>query len=159
MWPFWLVQMLSHHIQKNSPGLLYIPAKYENSMPYGIGAIAKTKCGSGGSGGAGRAGGLASPIYKQMSKFLRIQHTWSIWPQHLPVPPKRWRRHKSFRILKCVEFFFLCVCLSCGTFSDIFDQVLWTVHIENLDFNGPFMCHSVSYKTHDYWKSMTIILH
>ena len=63
--------MLSHHIQKNSPGLLYIPAKYEKSAPYSIGAIAKTKCGAGGaggSGGAGRAGGLASPIYKQASR-------------------------------------------------------------------------------------------
>ena len=35
-----------------------MPAKYEKSAPYSIGAIAKTKCGSGG------AGGLASPIYK-----------------------------------------------------------------------------------------------
>ena len=66
MWPLWLVEMLSHHIQKNSPGLLYIPAKYENSMLYSIGGIAKTKCGSGG------AGGLASPIYKQASLAGRL---------------------------------------------------------------------------------------
>ena len=58
--------MLSHHIQKNSPGLLYIPAKYEKSAPYSIGAIARTKCGAGG------AGGLASPIYKQASLAGRL---------------------------------------------------------------------------------------
>ena len=48
------------------PGLLYIPTKYEKSAPYSIGAIAKTKCGSGG------AGGLASPIYKQASLAGRL---------------------------------------------------------------------------------------
>ena len=70
--------MLSHHIQKNSPGLLYIPVKYEKSAPYSKGAIAKTKCGAGGAGGAGgtggagRAGGLASPIYKQASLAGRL---------------------------------------------------------------------------------------
>ena len=65
--------MLSHHIQKNSPGLLYIPAKHEKSTPYSIGAIAKTKCGAGGAGrGAGGAGGLASPINKQASLAGRL---------------------------------------------------------------------------------------
>ena len=64
--------MLSHHIQKNSPGLLYIPAKYEKSAPYSIGAIAKTKCGAGRAGGAGGAGGLASPINKQASLAGRL---------------------------------------------------------------------------------------
>ena len=52
-----------------------MPAKYEKSAPYSIGAMAKTKCGAGGaggSGGAGGAGGLASPIYKQASLAGRL---------------------------------------------------------------------------------------
>ena len=64
--------MLSHHIQKNSPGLLYIPAKYEKSAPYSIGAIAKTKCRAGTAGRAGGSSGLASPIYKQASLMGRL---------------------------------------------------------------------------------------
>ena len=75
MWPLWLVEMLSHHIQKNSPGLLYIPAKYEKSAPYSIGAIAKTKCGSGG------AGRLASP--NNDIKFIVSTLTRGIYEIHV----------------------------------------------------------------------------
>ena len=48
----------SQHIQKNFPGLLHTPAKYEKNLPYGCEAIAKRKCGS---------SGVASPIHKQAS--------------------------------------------------------------------------------------------
>ena len=54
-------EMSLQHIQKNFPGLLHTPAKYEKNPPYGCKAIAKRKCGSGSSGG------VASPIYKQVS--------------------------------------------------------------------------------------------
>ena len=55
--------MSSQHIQKNFPGLLHTPAKYEKNPPYGWKAIAKRKCGS---------GGVASPIYKQASLAGRL---------------------------------------------------------------------------------------
>ena len=51
-----LVKMSSQHIQKNFPGLLHTPAKYEKNPHYGCEAIAKRKC---------RSRGVASPIYKQ----------------------------------------------------------------------------------------------
>ena len=50
--------MSLQHIQKNFPGLLHTPAKYEKNPPYGCEAITKRKCGS---------RGVASPIYKQAS--------------------------------------------------------------------------------------------
>ena len=53
--------MSLQHIQKNIPGLLHTPAKYEKNPPYGCEAIVERKCGS------GESGGVASPIYKQAS--------------------------------------------------------------------------------------------
>ena len=54
------------HIQKNFPGLLHTPAKYEKNPPYGCEAIVKRKCRSGSSGGS------ASPIFKQASLTGRL---------------------------------------------------------------------------------------
>ena len=49
--------MSLQHIQKNSPGLLPKPAKFEKNPPNGYRVIRKTKCGAGGAGGAGGAAG------------------------------------------------------------------------------------------------------
>ena len=75
--------MSLQHIQKNSPGLLPKPAKFEKNPPNGYRVIRKTKCGAGGAGGAGgaagagRAGGArSSPIHKQASLAGRLtSHT------------------------------------------------------------------------------------
>ena len=73
MWPLWLVEMSLQHIQKNSPGLLPKPAKFEKNPPNGYRVIRKTKCGAGGAAGAGRAGGAgSSPIHKQASLAGRL---------------------------------------------------------------------------------------
>ena len=79
MWPLWLVEMSLQHIQKNSPGLLPKPAKFEKNPPNGYRVIRKTKCGAGGAAGAGRAGGAggagSSPIHKQASLAGRLTRT------------------------------------------------------------------------------------
>ena len=62
--------MSLQHIQKNSPGLLPKPAKFEKNPPNGYRVIRKTKCGAGGAAGAGRAG--SSPIHKQASLVGRL---------------------------------------------------------------------------------------
>ena len=79
MWPLWLVEMSLQHIQKNSPGLLPKPAKFEKNPPNGYRVIRKTKCGAGGAGGAGGAAGAggaggarSSPIHKQASLAGRL---------------------------------------------------------------------------------------
>ena len=64
MWPLWLVEMSLQHIQKNSPGLLPKPAKFEKNPPNGYRVIRKTKCGAGGAG--------SSPIHKQASLAGRL---------------------------------------------------------------------------------------
>ena len=68
--------MSLQHIQKNSPGLLPKPAKFEKNPPNGYRVIRKTKCGAGGAAGAGgasRAGGAgSSPIHKQASLAGRL---------------------------------------------------------------------------------------
>ena len=71
--------MSLQHIQKNSPGLLPKPAKFEKNPPNGYRVIRKTKCGAGGAAGAGGAGGAAgaggagrSPIHKQASLAGRL---------------------------------------------------------------------------------------
>ena len=64
MWPLWLVEMSLQHIQKNSPGLLPKPAKFEKNPPNGYRVIRKTKCGAGGAG--------SSPIHKQASRKGRL---------------------------------------------------------------------------------------
>ena len=65
--------MSLQHIQKNSPGLLPKPAKFEKNPPNGYRVIRKTKCGAGGAAGAGRAGGAgSSPIHKQASLEGRL---------------------------------------------------------------------------------------
>ena len=58
--------MSLQHIQKNFPGILHTPAKYEKNPPYGCEAIVKRKCRSSGSGR------VASPIYKQASREERL---------------------------------------------------------------------------------------
>ena len=55
--------MLLQHIQKNFPGLLHTPAKYEKNPPYGCESIVKRKCGY---------GRVASRIYKQASLAGRL---------------------------------------------------------------------------------------
>ena len=79
--------MSLQHIQKNSPGLLPKPAKFEKNPPNGYRVIRKTKCGAGGAGGAGGAAGAggaggarSSPIHKQASlagrlNSIRYAHT------------------------------------------------------------------------------------
>ena len=62
--------MSLQHIQKNSPGLLPKPAKFEKNPPNGYRVIRKTKCGAGGAAGAGGAG--SSPIHKQASLAGRL---------------------------------------------------------------------------------------
>ena len=62
--------MSLQHIQKNSPGLLPKPAKFEKNPPNGYRVIRKTKCGAGGAGGAG--GARSSPIHKQASLAGRL---------------------------------------------------------------------------------------
>ena len=71
--------MSLQHIQKNSPGLLPKPAKFEKNPPNGYRVIRKTKCGAGGAGGAGGAAGAggaggarSSPIHKQASLAGRL---------------------------------------------------------------------------------------
>ena len=68
--------MSLQHIQKNSPGLLPKPAKFEKNPPNGYRVIRKTKCGAGGAAGAGRAAGAggarSSPIHKQASLAGRL---------------------------------------------------------------------------------------
>ena len=71
--------MSLQHIQKNSPGLLPKPAKFEKNPPNGYRVIRKTKCGAGGAGGAAGAGGAggaggarSSPIHKQASLAGRL---------------------------------------------------------------------------------------
>ena len=59
--------MSLQHIQKNSPGLLPKPAKFEKNPPNGYRVIRKTKCGAGGPGGAG-----SSPMHKQASLAGRL---------------------------------------------------------------------------------------
>ena len=59
--------MSLQHIQKNSPGLLPKPAKFEKNPPNGYRVIRKTKCGAGGAGGA-----RSSPIHKQASLAGRL---------------------------------------------------------------------------------------
>ena len=59
--------MSLQHIQKNSPGLLPKPAKFEKNPPNGYRVIRKTKCGAAGAGGAG-----SSPIHKQASLAGRL---------------------------------------------------------------------------------------
>ena len=56
--------MSLQHIQKNSPGLLPKPAKFEKNPPNGYRVIRKTKCGAGGAG--------SSPIHKQASLAGRL---------------------------------------------------------------------------------------
>ena len=73
MWPLWLVEMSLQHIQKNSPGLLPKPAKFEKNPPNGYRVIRKTKCGAGGAG--------SSPIHKQASLPAE--------PEALPYTNKR----------------------------------------------------------------------
>ena len=78
--------MSLQHIQKNSPGLLPKPAKFEKNPPNGYRVIRKTKCGAGGAGGAGGAAGAggarSSPIHKQASlagrliTFLSVNCVW-----------------------------------------------------------------------------------
>ena len=63
--------MSLQHIQKNSPGLLPKPAKFEKNPPNGYRVIRKTKCGAGGAGGAG--GARSSPIHKQASLVGRLK--------------------------------------------------------------------------------------
>ena len=55
--------MSSQYIQKNFPGLLHTPAKYEKNPPNGCEAIAKRKC---------ESDGVVSPIYKQASREGRL---------------------------------------------------------------------------------------
>ena len=43
-----IVKMSLQHIQKNSPGLLHTPAKFEKNPPNGHRVIRKTKHGAGG---------------------------------------------------------------------------------------------------------------
>ena len=62
--------MSLQHIQKNSPGLLPKPAKFEKNPPNGYRVKRKTKCGAGGAAGAGGAG--SSPIHKQASRKGRL---------------------------------------------------------------------------------------
>ena len=62
--------MSLQHIQKNSPGLLPKPAKFEKNPPNGYRVIRKTKCGAGGAAGAG--GARSSPIHKQASLAGRL---------------------------------------------------------------------------------------
>ena len=65
--------MSLQHIQKNSPGLLPKPAKFEKNPPNGYRVIRKTKCGAGRAAGAGGAGGAgSSPIHKQASLVGRL---------------------------------------------------------------------------------------
>ena len=65
--------MSLQHIQKNSPGLLPKPAKFEKNPLNGYRVIRKTKCGAGGAAGAGGAGGAgSSPIHKQASLAGRL---------------------------------------------------------------------------------------
>ena len=59
--------MSLQHIQKNSPGLLPKPAKFEKNPPNGYRVIRKTKCGAGGAG--------SSPIHKQASLAGRLNST------------------------------------------------------------------------------------
>ena len=66
--------MSLQHIQKNSPGLLPKPTKFEKNPPNGYRVIRKTKCGAGRAGGAAGAG--SSPIHKQASlagRLMRFQ--------------------------------------------------------------------------------------
>ena len=56
--------MSLQHIQKNSPGLLPKPAKFEKNPPNGYRVIRKTKCEAGGAG--------SSPIHKQASLARRL---------------------------------------------------------------------------------------
>ena len=56
--------MSLQHIQKNSPGLLPKPAKFEKNPPSGYRVIRKTKCGAAGAG--------SSPIHKQASLAGRL---------------------------------------------------------------------------------------
>ena len=84
--------MSLQHIQKNSPGLLPKPAKFEKNPPNGYRVIRKTKCGAGGAGGAGGAAGAggaggarSSPIHKQASlagRLIRIVFYFGAWTKH-----------------------------------------------------------------------------
>ena len=56
--------MSLQHIQKNSPGLLPKPAKFEKNPPNGYRVIRKSKCGAGGA--------RSSPIHKQASLAGRL---------------------------------------------------------------------------------------
>ena len=58
-------------IQKNFPGLLHTPAKYDKNPPYGCEAIAKRKCGS---------NGVASPIYKRRLIKNFLHNFWEKSP-------------------------------------------------------------------------------
>ena len=58
-------EMSSQHIQKNFPGILHTPAKYEKNLPYGCAAMAKRKCGS---------SGVASLIHIQVSLAGSLIH-------------------------------------------------------------------------------------
>ena len=69
--------MSSQPIQKNFPGRLHTPAKYEKNPPYDCEAIAKRKCGSGG------PGGVVSPIYKQASLVGRLNNNFILLHIHL----------------------------------------------------------------------------
>ena len=71
--------MSLQHIQKNSPGLLPKPAKFEKNPPNGYRVIRKTKCGAGRAAGAGGAG--SSPIHKQASLAGRLMSY-----KHFKVP-------------------------------------------------------------------------
>ena len=59
--------MSSQHIQKNFPGVLHTPAKYEKNPPYGCEAIAKRKCG---------CGGVASSLHegRLIQKFMSVKN-------------------------------------------------------------------------------------
>ena len=71
--------MSLQHIQKNSPGLLPKPAKFEKNPPNGYRVIRKTKCGAGGAG--------SSPIHKQASLAGRLNTVRHL--SELPFPNYR----------------------------------------------------------------------
>ena len=88
--------MSLQHIQKNSPGLLPKPAKFEKNPPNGYRVIRKTKCGAGGAGGAGGAAGAggarSSPIHKQASLagrlIIRYHNAVTLYYLQLKKKPK-----------------------------------------------------------------------
>ena len=84
--------MSLQHIQKNSPGLLPKPAKFEKNPPNGYRVIRKTKCGAGGAGGAAGAGGAgSSPIHKQASlagRLINSNMTLTVLNLHQKRDPK-----------------------------------------------------------------------